>query len=348
MKQRNTTIDLFRLVCAFFVVVIHCQLPIDHWLAAITRGAALFPVISGYVIADAGGEGLVKKRLNQQLRHLFFLLAGLGALFLGINLVVSYCADGRGPGAVMGEFFQAQNFMRLLTFSATTLFYPVASGHLWYLMALLCAFALLRLLLEYKPSRAWVRWLPAVGGAFSLVVFFTARAGGAQMLYRNALLVLFYVMIGMWMRHNRERLERVPGWAVVALPVIFVALGLAERALPVPGDWRALIDIVLLRAPLCASMLLLCMRFPKAGEGSRALRRLSRWGREYSLGIYVIHNILLRVVVNKLVQPYPRWLEPAGVPMAVYAYGLPAAVFLGALAAAAGWSAIRRRVGARG
>jgi len=317
--------DTLRLLASLFVVLLHAPLPgaLGEAARPIARCAVpFFFMVSGWWLAD-NDMAVIKARLDKQARRMALLLAASCAAFFAMNIAYSVFIDKTGFMAPFKAFFDYRAIASFLAFNNTNLFWPGGAAHLWFLAALLYALLLLRAALERIPLRWLYLLIPALLAAAIPLAGFAARGiEGVQergMITRNFLFTgLPCVLAGMWLRQNRRRRERLPDWAVLALPFACAALCLLEH-------------FTLLRNPfgparflLAASLLLLSSRFPSATGKSF----LPRWGGKYSLMIYILHY----PIVSGL-----KWLVTRGLPGQVFAWGGAVIAFAAALVFAVAW-----------
>jgi len=294
--KRNTLIDLLRFICAFFVVVIHIPFPgnVFHgFVFPLTRMVVpFFFMVSGYFLADENAERM-KRRLNKQLRHIVWLFAGSMLVYFIVRILFIILQDPNGTPGNLLVLLDWNSWLRLLAVNDTAAF---PAGHLWYLSALLYAMVAIRRALEHVELKKL--YLPALMLGLLLVPLLiwqkSPHAANAPLsLVRN---YLFFgipcLMAGAWLKCNAQRILKWPRKLVIALPVVFALLTIGERWLIYwwlgYGSMVTLFSAML----LAASLIVLSMHVPAAG----ARTVFPEWGARYSLMIYIIHIIPLRIL----------------------------------------------------
>ena len=294
--KRNSLIDLFRFVCAFFVVTIHIHLPGSVFRGVIfplTRMAVpFFFMVSGYFLADLDAERM-KQRLNKQIKTVFWMLAGAMLVYFVFQLVFTAIQNPDGLQKSISVLWNWNKWYRLIAISETRGFY---SAHLWYLSALLYGMAIIRLALEYHELKK-LYWPAAILGLL-LVPLLAWRLGlndpnAPLAMIRNVVFTGFpCLMTGAWIKCNTQRILKWPRKLVIALPVLFSLLTIGERWLVYwwlgYGSLTTFFNSLL----LAASMIVLSIHFPEAG----ARTPFPKWGAKYSLMIYISHAMIITVL----------------------------------------------------
>jgi len=294
--KRNALIDLFRFVCAFLVVVIHIPFPggVFHgFVFPLTRMVVpFFFMVSGYFLADENA-GRMKRRLNKQIRHIVWLFAGSMLIYFIVRILFIIMQDPSGTPGNLLVLLDWNSWLRLLAINDTAGF---PAGHLWYLSALLYAMVVIRRALEHFELKK-LYWPALILGLLLVPLLVWQKSPQAAnvplSLVRNYLFFGFpCLMAGAWLKCNAQRILTWPRKFVMILPVVFALLAIGERWLVYSwlgfGSMVTFFNALL----LAASLIVLSVHFPAAG----ARTVFPQWGARYSLMIYIIHIIPLRVL----------------------------------------------------
>jgi len=287
--KRNALIDLFRFVCAFMVVLIHIRFPgdfVNGFIFPLTRMAVpFFFMVAGYFLADENAVRM-KQKLNKQIKTVFWLFAGTMLVYFVYRLLFMAVQSPKEVYTIVSSLWNWSHWYRFLAINEALAFY---AEHAWYLMALLYAMVIIRLMLEYHELKK-LYWLAALSLLWVPLLIWQKGQGGdaPAALVRNYLTHgIPCLMAGTWIKCNTQQILKWPRKLVIALPVVLVLLTIAERWLFYLwlgyGDLSVSVSSLL----LAASLIVLSIHFPKAG----ARTPFPKWGANYSLMIYIFHMI---------------------------------------------------------
>ncbi len=322
---RNTTIDLFRVIAIFGVIVVHTD-PVtrkvftsapEHLANLMITGAGrlavpFFFVVSGYFFGRKVREGapplpLFARYARRLLR--IWVLWSLIYLLLPLQLG-QWLHQGWWP-AVTQQFQHMAAHPMLIVFVG-------GKGHLWFLMALVMALAMAAIC-----ERLRARWLFYAFGVALYVyglltgLYANTPAGFQGLLdprngpFMSALLVA----CGYWIAGNDNLVDPVIAFAVAVTGLI----GFEAELHWVPqlsSAWPPIIDYGLFTPVFGIGALLLGLAVPRLGG-----RWWPRIGAEYVLGIYVCHELFVE----------PAWRLHAWFHSYAWEFLFPVIVFLLAL-----------------
>lgn len=323
-RQRNQTIDILRLIAAFFIICLHNFSGSGVWgseeIVAVSRFAVpLFFMFSGYFAA-----GFDQKRKLRQLVRIFAWAVLGNLMYLARELL-------RQPNDFLmrvrlQQLFTPESWKNLFIFNESPM-----SAHLWFLGAF-AYILLLDLLLGRlfdKLPRA-VRWC-FVGvlmlGGLTLYQLLTRNPGVDYQLYyyRNFLLFgLPFFLSGKLIRTGPFADIKIPGPLYPVLLCFSCSLTIIEfRFL---GPWELYIGSI-----LTAFLLMHLALSHPLHEAPGPVRALSWLGREATLAVYILHIFFLDWL-RGIYWEHMQWQYEFGVfhliPLGVFVLSLAAGTVL--------------------
>ena len=278
------SIDVMRIVMAFFVVAIHVPFADKAGDVFITYGKTAVPfflVICGYFLyRDDNGE--MMKRLIKQTKRIFFLFvtanlfyAAFFALFVRVK---------EGSFVSLKECLTAKALTDFLLYNMSPFCEP-----LWYLGSLLYALLIMLLLNKLKVLKFAMFIAPILVAAY---VVLSHLGIGTPVQLRNAILVgLGYTMMGMLIR----RFEKKILGSKVAAPVLWILFVICcITAIVELNGYKQGIAVPFVSCEVLVYVIaLLCLKYPDFGKGTFA-----EWlGHECSLTVYIIHMAVLQLII---------------------------------------------------
>lgn len=273
--MRNNALDLAKIVASFFIVFVHVgsyselPSPLGETLRVMTRWAVpFFFLASGYTIGNSDA-GSILKRVNKLISILFF-----GSI---IYIPIVFLQNG-------GDYIKTIN--KIL--SQDTFHYGL-SGHLWFLGSLIAGF----LLFWFAKSNLSHRQSLFLSFIIMFMCWFgdAIKSFGVQMwfFYLFRYLVGFaLVYVGWSIGSGLVRIPKSKKTLTLIFCVCLLTMGMeyyigfsyfdgihGERQFP------------LACIPAAITLLLICTNKEMKGN------YLSCIGRNYSLGIYIIHPLVI-------------------------------------------------------
>jgi surface polysaccharide O-acyltransferase-like enzyme len=281
--SRIHSIDVMRVVMAFFVVAIHWPFDGKAGDVFVTFGKTAVPfflVVCGYFLYREDSSEMMKRLIKQTKRmFIFYILANV--FYAGMFALMSWKMDGS-----LAEFkacFQKKPLMDFLLYN----FSPF-SEHLWYLGCLLYALVILIVLNKFKVLKYAMFVSPALIAAYVIL----AHRGVEFYQLRNAIFIgLGYTMSGMLIRRYEKKILGIKYLWVILLVLFAIcsAAGIYELDHYKQGTEVPFIGCEILTYVI----VLLCLRFPNFGIGTFA----EKFGKECSLPIYIMHMAVLMFFV---------------------------------------------------
>ena len=312
-NSRNESVDAFRLFAAFFVIVIHLEypnIPRDVVVAArlVSRWAVpFFFIISGYFLA-------LKREKNKSL-DVQATIERLAWIFL-VWIVIYF------PLEIHDDNLNASKLLDLLT---TPMFIFAGNYyHLWFIPSLLFGYLFVSICYNYNA-----KYLLPVMSLISLAI--ALFAGGYRLFALNFNLSFIiprfwlcipFLYIG-FLIYQKGR----PSWQVSAFLAVFgAALQFFEGKLIYAYFGISAYKIQFTAGTVIFAYGMACLALSDLKFLQHPL--LSKWGRDYSLGIYLIHPL-----INFIVGGLAYMLVPVVAMNKVWQAALPITVLFLSLAA---------------
>ena len=280
-SSRNHSIDLMRIIMAFFVVTIHLPFAGSAGSVFITFGKTAVPfflVVCGYMLYRDDPREMKTRLLKQLKRILIFFLAS-NVFYAAATALY----DKKMYGKVdMRPYFTSKAIKDFLLYN----FSPF-SEHLWYLGSLLYALVILFILTKLRFIKPAIFLGPVLIAAY--VVLSHIGVGEAYQL-RNAILVgLAYTMTGMLIRRYEKKIL-----IIKILPILLgaLAVGASIAAIIELNTYKQGTGVPFVGCEILTIVIVLsCLRFPNMGAGTYA----EKLGRTCSLPVYIMHIFTMMV-----------------------------------------------------
>lgn len=316
--QRNRTIDILRLIAAFFIICLHNFSGCGVWggeeIVALSRFAVpLFFMFSGYFAATFDR----RRKLRQILRILIWAVLG-NIAYLLIDL--SRQPTDFAVRVRLRELFTPESWKNLLLFNES----PV-SAHLWFLGAFLYIL-LLDLLLGWLFDKLprWARWgftvVLLLGGLTAYQLLTRDPGVNFQLFhYRNFLLFgLPFFLLGKLIRTGSFAKLKIPWWSYPF--TLFLVCRLTVLEYQNFGAWELYIGSII------TALLLMHMALNHPlTEAPKPVRAIAWLGQRTSLAVYIVHVYFLDLFRGMYWENLP-WQYEFGI-----FHLIPLAVFLASI-----------------
>lgn len=290
-SQRNQSLELWKLIAAFFVVCIHCDFPgrMIIMLNAIARFAVpFFFAVSGFFSWHAK-----EARLRKRIISIAKLLVFSTVLYILFDI---YCCRYVHGTDVMQNFREKLPLRSLFSFLLLNV-HPIA-GHLWYLNTVLCCYLAFYFFTKWAEGAPDYRPLYYINiPLFVIFLFLDSFCSSAHitvnsLLFRNALFFGFPMFtLGIFLREYSSKIFRLfpltacKLWIAMAAGVFLALLqryGTEKLELPI-GMFIVMVAV-----------LLLCIRTPQLTQNPLLSFLISKCGNLSTI-IYVVHLIWLNL-----------------------------------------------------
>lgn len=278
------SIDVMRIVMAFFVVAIHVPFAGKAGEVFITYGKTAVPfflVVCGYFLYRDDNKEMMK-RLIKQTKRIFIFFVASNLFYAACHAVYLRVTEGSFNG--MRECFTAKALTDFALYNLSPF-----SEHLWYLGSLLYALLIMLLLNKLKVMKYFMFTAPLLVAAY---VVLSHLGIGTPVQLRNALFVgLGYTMMGMLIRRFEKKIldHKAAAPILWILSVICVVTAIVELK-----GYKQGIAVPFVSCEILIYLItLLCLKYPDFGMGTFA-----EWlGRECSLTVYIIHMAVLYLML---------------------------------------------------
>jgi surface polysaccharide O-acyltransferase-like enzyme len=324
-RTRNATIDLFRVIAIFGVIVVHTD-PVtrkvftsapEQLANLMTTGAGrlavpFFFVVAGYFFGCKIRAGAPPLPLfARYARRLLRVWALWSLIYLLIPLRLGQWQHQGWWPAVVDQFRHMARHPLLIVFVG-------GKGHLWFLMALVMALAMVAICERLRTR--WLFYVLAVAlyVCGSLAGLYANTVAGFSMPFdpRNGpFMSALLVACGYWISGRDGRVDPLIAFSITAIGLV----GFEAELHWVPmfsSAWPPIIDYGLSTPVFGIGALLLGLALP--GLGGRWLPRV---GAEYVLGIYACHELFVE----------PAWMLHASFHSYAWEFLFPVIVFVLAL-----------------
>lgn len=291
--MRNSNVDILKLLCALFVIMIHVNYFGRQWLLPITRCAVpIFLIISGYYLYSPDC-GLYK--VKKSLKHVTLILINSTILFAVINTLLQY----HSTGSI--SIPNRRSILNFIVFNENPWAY-----HLWYLSAYIYVLLIVDVCQQKKCLKYLYYCIPIllltdlVFGKYSLLIW---NQEYNYLYLRNFLFVgIPYFLIGGLIRKNYHKLNNSKRICFYGI-IMSVVLSLSESYFLRHMGLNATRDHYLGTTFLAVFLFLFTIQL-----SSRKDNILSIIGRKDSMYIYVLHPLIITgfVVFNGIL-PFPEW-----------------------------------------
>lgn len=288
-NKRNSTLELFKLLCACLVVVGHIGLPgviTTYYSAAARFAIPFFFMTSGYFLYQAPPEKILRGLRKMLVAY------GIAVLLYNLNTIWDLLVYG-GFAAIPMYYAQHCNLTTLLVyllFNVSPSFEP-----LWFLLSMIYVQTIYYLVRRHHISEK--KWFVGTIVGFLLMQLLSE---GLLLLgvsipvffYRNFLIMGCPLMgLGMLIRKHSERLSALPG----RLLLLVMALGFAEELLFVGCVGKA--EFYLGSHVIAVSLFILCLQHPNLQIAEKLSPVTS-----LSLFVYLSHMLIYSLIKRVALQ----------------------------------------------
>lgn len=272
VKSRLWGLDALRLLAAFFVVCQHIQ---SYWglevIRPVSRTAViLFFMISGYFLYDEN-KAVVGRKCIKSIKIISciygwaLLIYVVEAFYVGVT-TSSYNALIVGPWKLFTVFMYC-----------ASPFFPYGY-HLWFLVALIEALFLIALSAR-KINIFTSKWIPAICVFLLYLGVFITKTGLSIPLKNTLLIAMPSIVLGGGIRAYKLSIKFVICMVGILLCAV---ISVYESLIEVSGFYYVTIL-------LSVFIFFLFMQVPSTS----LLRQMAKAGANYSLGIYIIHPLII-------------------------------------------------------
>lgn len=286
-RKQSDIISILKIVCAILVVQIHSPSAIREFIEPVTRIAVpIFFMISGYFLSFAIGE------FRGDYKRVFVKILKITIVANLIYLTASFVCPVLDPDGEPLNRLKPANVVRLLVLGRNISF------HLWYMAAYLQAVVLFRLLRKVKSDSLYMTLCVAcvcLNLVFGNYYFILSDEAYSYYYWQNTFVTAVpFVLIGSIIRKYESRITLRPLLlsAIVVIPMMYVERYIISRyihtALPAADTVFTILFAVIAFAA--------CVRM-KDWQTGRLGQFFAMMGRKHSLGLYIMHPMMLRMLM---------------------------------------------------
>lgn len=288
MTKRINSIDILRLIAAFAVVCIHTSYFAKEYALPVMRFAVpIFFAVSGYFYCSTAAS---KKK--SQIKHILFVAVSSVLFYFCVQLIMAVLSGG--TNSFFTQTFTLDNLWRFAFFN----YVPDKLGdHLWFLFALLYCMIFDLLISRVKINLTVLKILIAlfltvniIIGSYSKVLLGIWPPMEIARSFIFTGLPFFY--IGKLIKQAPK--ISVPNFALIILTFVFAVTSILEYVLLSSIGASASKDMYISTVFLAITIFCLVIKNPLYNP-QKALAKLCEYGRKYSLMIYIIHPIIIKI-----------------------------------------------------
>lgn len=317
MTKRINSIDILRFIAAFVVVCIHTSYFAKEYALPIMRFAVpVFFAVSGYFYCSAD---VFKKK--SQIKHILFLSVFSVLFYFCVQLVTAAFS-----GDINSFFVQTFTFDNLWRFAVFNYVPDKLGDHLWFLFALLYCMIFDLLISKFKINSTVFKILITlflvvniIIGSYSKVLFGVWPPIEIARSFIFTGLPFFY--IGRLLRQAPK--ISVPNLTLIVLTIVFAVTSILEYVLLRNIGASASKEMYISTVFLAVTILCFVIKNP-LNTPRKSLVRICKYGRKYSLMIYIIHPMIIKIL-NPVVGHMGNAVQN------LYSFTSPIIIFIGAL-----------------
>lgn len=287
-KDREYSLDTIKMLAAFLVVFQHAigNGVISGYLLSLSRIAVpLFMMVTGFLYVDVVKRG----KEIQQIKRYFIIAVEMTVLYFVLDFGWSLLKGN--TVSYLHSVFKPSDLLAFFVWND-----PTIADHAWYMWAMTYTLIIVKFVPAIYKNRT-IRMLLIVLCIVVSLVFgkYAVVFWGGEMLSRytrNAWTVgIPFFLIGIILREHKDILRKISEKKAIIVAGIMAALCLVERYLLIYFQVNASRDNYIFM-PFFAIMFFIVIY---NSEICKRKNILAEWGVEYSLTIYIIHPLFVRV-----------------------------------------------------
>lgn len=296
-RERYNALDALKCICAFLIICIHIPFPgaLGEYVVAISRiGVPIFFMISGFFFCNM----ISKSKEKSTIKKLFCLVV--------ISNFVYFCVFLLRHNFSISEIFSLKSLISFFIFNESPF-----SGHLWYLSAILYTMIIV-CIVDKKIGRNKIYFiipiLLLIDLLFGKYSFLLLKFEVPYILLRNFMFVgIPYFLLGDLIYKYKNKIKNIGSARLVLLILLFIGLNVIERYLLVKYSVNAARDQY-----ICTTLLaLVVFMFTLAiNDNVKDNSILSVIGKKYSMMIYLLHPLVLKIVVRVFTANSMKYILP--------------------------------------
>ena len=219
LSQRNATLDVIKLIAAYFVVFIH--VPFPGKFGVMIETAARFAVPVFFIVSGFFAYGNDLDKIKKKIRNIFSLFVFASVLYNALNIGTRILSESSTVAEYINGFFDFSVILKMLLLNCT-----YSADRLWFLPALIYVYAAYYLARKLKLKDEVIFGISFAGMAAHLFLGEVLLAFGTELPYeflRNFLLMgIPFFGTGMFLKKHENK---ICGKISVKLALTIVAGG---------------------------------------------------------------------------------------------------------------------------
>lgn len=309
MKNRINSIDIIRVVAAFFIICIHCHAFYGNdFIIPISRIAVpLFLMISGFFWTF--GE---KESRKKQVVYVVVLALSANGIYLAYKIFLSLFFGG--TISMLKDVFSINSILNFVIFNESPVGY-----HLWYLSALLYCLLIYDFFEFINMQKILYFSIPIllatdlIFGKYSVLI---SGKDFPHIYVRNFLFVgMPYFGIGNLLSKYKENITKINDFLIISLMVLFTFTTFAEKFFLITVNANASREHYISTTLLSVLLFVYALKHPLDNK-NKVVDKMALLGRKYTLAIYIIHPIIIQIIdkiierTNLIIQKLYYYTEP--------------------------------------
>ena len=304
--NRNTTLDILRIILAMLVVFIHLSGPLydrsgldglslvlnDITLILARTAVPLFFAISGYCLFrnNTKEENI---SIKKSLRHLILLVMGTFVLYLATSTFLD------GP-LVTAERFTSSRFYQLVLFNQTGAI--STAGMAWFLLALIFCYAIFYLYPRFFKDTKCLLMVAALAYVYTISI--SSVYGNIlldkqpAMVFRSYIgLGLPFFVLGYFYHKYQAQIKTAISNQTIKFALLSFTLYTIEQVIYLSGGHRrGPMEISIMMPLVVVGVLMLATQHPRL----LAKTKFPAWSAKYSLYLYIGHTAVINTLSKYL------------------------------------------------
>lgn len=287
-NQRDFALDTLKMLAALLVVFQHSIASgnVSGYLLALSRIAVpLFMMVTGFLYIDVAKKGGELKQIKRY-------------LIIALEMTVLYFVLDLGWSLLKGN---TSSYLSIITNSSDVLAFffwndPTIADHAWYMWAMIYTLLIVKLIpMIYKNKiirKVLIISCITVSLVFGKYAIIFCGKEVMSRYTRNAWTVgIPFFLLGTLLRDHKDMIKKISEKKAVVIALIMAVLCMVERRILILYQVNASRDNYIFMTFFAISFFIVVYN----AKPFQKRNYLSEWGSKYSLIIYVIHPLFVRV-----------------------------------------------------
>ena len=288
-RREYPWINVLKLLCALMVVHIHVPVSYQPYVLPLcTIAVPVFFIISGYFLTDSRGAfdlGHIRRSVGK--------IAKITAFAFMLYLALTVLSDYRHGVKLTESFLDLRNWIEMALFGS----WP--HEPLWYLTALLEAYAVILIISRFGPMEKLRDFVSVISIAFVLQILVCYLIIGPEITDSNRWLAHTFLWpalpclaIGSLIR----RVKRLPDMKAIVVAVILLTALI--YLLDYYREFNGGLMHIQCQVVAVALAVTIFVAFLKLDHASNSVWTIAALGRKHTRNIYIAHSACMLIVIN--------------------------------------------------